>query len=92
MKLRMQKPLKLFNIKILAMKYLITLLSLLLSITCFGQDPPANTMGEWQWSRNYATSWNKYYSEDRNANTIRYVHEDSLGGVIIFVGPLHIQR
>ena len=65
------------------MKYAHILLLFFISMPCFGQDPPANNLGDWQWSRNYATSWNKYYSEDRNANTIRYVHEDSLGGVII---------
>lgn len=79
----MQKHLKLFNINFLLMKYILSLLILSIAIPCFAQDPPTNSIGDWQWSRNYSTVWNKDASDQRSSNTIRYVHEDSLGGVII---------
>jgi hypothetical protein len=64
------------------MKNLLIIIFTLIAFKSFAQMPPTNTVGDWQWSSNYATGWDKQNYMSYYSNTILYVHEDSFSNVI----------
>ena len=64
------------------MKNLLIIIFTFITFKSFAQMPPTNTVGDWQWSSNYATNWDKDPNDPRYSNTILYVHEDTFSNVI----------